>query len=97
WLRAGELATVLPGGTYAITPLLTGAVGSPKVLRIVRQSGTSFFVDVRVTFGPNFDMFSVGSPAVTGLLLRLSSDAGVPIFSPTNTKLVDTTPGTSPY
>ena len=24
WLRAGELATVVPGGTYAVTPLLTG-------------------------------------------------------------------------
>jgi chitodextrinase len=67
------------------------------VLRIVRQSGTSFFVDVRVTFGPNFDTFSAGSPAVTGVMIRLSSDAGVPIWTPTNTKLVDTTPGTSTY
>ena len=97
WLRAGELATVVPGGTYTVTPLLTGPAGSPKVLRIVRQSGTSFFVDVRVTFGPNFDKFSAGSPAVTGVMIRLSADAGVPIFSPTNTKLVDTTPGTSTY
>ena len=30
-------------------------------------------------------------------MIRLSSDAGVPIWSPTNTKLVDTTPGTSSY
>lgn len=97
WLKAGELVTVVPGGTYAVTPLLTGSAGSPKVLRIVRQSGTSFFVDIRVTFGPNFDKFTAGSPSVTGVMIRLSSDAGVPIWSPTNTMLVDTTPGTSSY
>ena len=67
------------------------------MLRIVRQTGTSFFVDVRATFGPDFDKFVAGSAAVTGVMIRLSADAGVPIWSPTNTKLIDTTPGTSTY
>lgn len=100
WLRTGELATVAPGGTYAVTPLLTGPAGSAKVLRIVRQTGpsaTSFFVDVRATVGPYFDTFGPTSAAVSGVMIRLSSDAGVPLWSPTNTKLVDTTPGTSSY
>lgn len=100
WLKPGELATVVPGGTYAVTPLLTGPAGSAKVLRIVRQtgpSGTSFFVDVRATVGPYFDTFGPTSAAVTGVMIRLSSDTGVPIWSPTNTKLVDTTPNTSTY
>jgi chitodextrinase len=100
WLKAGELTTVAPGGTYALTPLLTGPAGSAKVLRIVRQtgpSGASFFVDVRATVGPYFDTFGPTSAAVSGVMIRLSSDAGVPLWSPTNTKLIDTTPGTSSY
>ena len=100
WLKAGELATVAPGGTYAVTPLLTGPAGTAKVLRIVRTTGasaSSFFVDVRATVGPYFDTFGPTSAAVTGVMIRLSSDTGVPIWSPTNTKLVDTTPNTSTY
>jgi chitodextrinase len=100
WLKAGELATVAPGGTYLVTPLLTGPAGSAKVLRIVRQTGasaSSFFVDVRATVGPYFDTFGPTSAAVTGVMIRLSSDTGVPMWAPTNTKLVDTTPTTSTY
>jgi chitodextrinase len=100
WLKAGELATVAPGGTYAVTPLLTGAAGAAKVLRIVRTTGpsaSSFFVDVRATVGPYFDTFGPTSAAVTGVMIRLSTDSGVPMWAPTNTKLVDATPNTSTY
>jgi chitodextrinase len=100
WLKAGELATVPPGGTYALTPLLTGPAGAAKVLRIVRTTGasaSSFFVDVRATVGPYFDTFGPTSAAVTGVMIRLSTDTGVPVWSPTNTKLVDTTPTTGTY
>ncbi|HEX7473045.1 MAG TPA: hypothetical protein VF323_08165, partial [Candidatus Limnocylindrales bacterium] len=97
WLQAGEVVTVLPGGTYRLTPLLGSPAGSLKVLRVVRESGSSFFLDVRATFGPYFDTFAAGSPAVTGVMIRLSADAGTPIWSPTNTKLIDTTPDTGTY
>jgi chitodextrinase len=100
FLLAGELATVVPGGTYTLTPLLGSPAGLVKVLRIVRQtgtSGTSFYLDVRATFGPYFDSFGAGSAAVTGVMIRLSSDTGAPTRSPTNTKLIDTTPATSTY
>ena len=97
FLKAGELATVQPGGTYTLTPLLGSPAGSVKVLRVARASGTSFFLDVRATFGPYFDKFAVGSAAVNGVMVRLSADAGVPQWAPTNTMLVDTTPGTLTY
>ena len=100
WLKSGELATVVPGGTYAVTPLLTGPAGVAKVLRIVRTTGasaSSFFVDVRATVGPYFDTFGPTSAAVTGVMIRLSTDTGVPMWAPTNTKLVDTTPNTGTY
>ena len=97
WLQPGELATVQPGGTYTIAPLLGSPVGSIKVLRIVRTATSSLFLDVRRTYGSSFDTFAAGSPAVSGVMIRLSADAGVPLFSPTNTKLIDTTPATSTY
>ena len=97
WLRSGEIATVLPGATYKLGPILGSPAGSPKVLRVVRASGASFFLDVRATYGSYFDTFAAGSPAVTGVMIRLSADAGTPTYAPTNTKLIDTTPSTGTY
>ena len=98
WLGAGELKTVVPdGGTYSLKPVLGSTPGSAMVLRIARGDGTWFFLDVRTTYGATFDTFAPGSPAVTGVMIRLSPDAGTPIHTPQNTKLIDTTPGTATF
>jgi chitodextrinase len=98
WLGAGEMRTVTPdGGTYSLTPVLGSAPGSTKVLRIARGDGTSFYLDVRTPEGPYFDVFTPGSPAVSGVMIRLSADAGSPTWFPQNTKLIDTTPGTTSF
>jgi chitodextrinase len=98
WLLPGEIETVTPdGGTYRLTPVLGSTPGSVKVLRIARGGGTSFYVDVWTPDGPYFDDFAPGSAAVSGVMVRLSADDGSPTWSPQNTKLVDTTPGTASF
>ncbi|HTC85109.1 MAG TPA: hypothetical protein VK656_00290 [Candidatus Acidoferrum sp.] len=98
WLGTGELKTVVAdGGTYSLKPVLGSTPGSAMVLRIARGDGTSFYLDVRTPYGPYFDTFAPGSPAVGGVMIRLSPDAGTPQSSPQNTKLIDTTPETSTF
>jgi chitodextrinase len=97
WLQAGEVRTVVPGGSYAIEPLLGTTVGTVKVLRVPRADGTSFFIDVRTPFGPYFDRWGLTDAAVTGVMIRVSPDAATPTYSPTVTKLVDTHPETATF
>ena len=97
WLQAGEVRTVLPGGSYSIQPLLGTTVGTVKVLRVARADGTSFFIDVRVPFGPYFDRWGLTDSAVTGVMIRVSPDAATPTYSPKVTKLVDTHPETATF
>jgi chitodextrinase len=95
WLQAGEVRTVLPGGSYAVEPLLGTAVGTAKLLRVSRGNGTWFYIDVRAPFGPYFDRWGLTDTAVKGVMIRISPDAATPTSSPKVTKLVDAHPETS--
>ena len=98
FLGIGELKTVMPdGGTYTLKPVLGSTPGSAMVLRVARGDGTSFFLDVRTPYGAYFDTFAAGSSAVSGVMIRLSQDAGVPLHGPQNTKLIDTNPQTATF
>lgn len=97
WLQASEVRTVLPGGSYAVEPLLGTAVGTAKLLRVSRGNGTWFYIDVRVPYGSYFDRWAETDPAVRGVMIRISPDTATPTSSPKVTKLVDTHPETSTH
>ena len=98
WLNAPEVQTVTPTSTpqsYQVGPLLTSS--GVKVLKVARGDGSYFYLDYRATVGTTFDSFPAGSPAVTGVMIRLSSDSAMPGGSTHNTMLIDTTPGTTTF
>lgn len=97
WLPSSEVRTVGPGGPYELGSVLDGPAGSSRLLRIARGNGTWFYLDLRSVHGPYFDNFSPTAPAVTGVTVRISPDSPSPTWSPSQTQLVDTTPGTSTF
>jgi chitodextrinase len=97
WLQAGEVRTVVPGGSYSIEPVLGTHAGTVKLLRVARGDGTWFYIDVRAPFGSYFDRWGSADLAVNGVMIRISPDAAVPTSSPRVTKLVDTHPETATF
>ncbi len=91
WLTDAEKVVGAPGNTYTITPYL--GVDGVKLVRIPRGDGTYFDLDTRSTYGV-FDTFTAGSPAVSGVTIRIGVGTASPTRSPQGTSLIDTTPST---
>jgi chitodextrinase len=91
WLEPGEKVVGSVGNTYTITPYF----GPPgvKLVRIPRGNGSFFDLDVRSSYG-SFDTFAAGSPAVSGVTIRLGLGTASPTGTPKGTELLDTTPAT---
>ena len=94
WLTAAQKVVGAPGNTYTITPYL--GVEGIKLVRIPRGDGTFFDLDTRSTSGV-FDNFTAGSPAVSGVTIRIGVGTASPTRSPQGTSLVDTTPATTSF
>lgn len=92
WLEASEKVTGAPGNSYTLTPYF-GAAGV-KLVRVPRGDGSFFDLDVRTPYG-SFDNFSAGSPAVTGVTIRVGLGTASPTNTPKGTELLDTTPSTT--
>ncbi len=92
WLEASEKVVGGPGNTYTITPYF-GPAGV-KLVRVPRGDGTLFDLDIRTPYG-SFDNYAVGSPAVTGVTIRVGLGTASPTNSPKGTELLDTTPSTT--
>lgn len=92
WLSSSEKVIGAPGNTYTISPYFGS--GPVKLVRIPRGDGTYFDLDYRMTYGV-FDNFAAGSPAVSGVTIRLGKGTASPTNSPQATQLIDTTPATS--
>ena len=94
WLSSSEKVIGAPGSTYTISPYFGS--GPVKLVRIPRGDGTYFDLDFRMTYG-TFDNFAAGSPAVSGVTIRLGRGTASPTNSPQPTELIDTTPSTSSW
>ena len=92
WLEASEKVVGEPGNPYTITPYF-GASGV-KLVRIPRGDGSFFDLDVRTPYG-SFDNYAAGSPAVTGVTIRVGLGTASPTNTPKATELLDTTPSTA--
>jgi chitodextrinase len=92
WLSSSEKVVGSPGNTYTITPYFSN--GGVHLVRIPRGDGTYFDLDFRMTYGV-FDTFAAGSPAVSGVTIRLGKGTASPTTTPQGTELLDTTPSTS--
>ena len=92
WLEASEKVAGAPGNTYTLTPYF-GQAGV-KLVRVPRGDGSFFDLDVRTPYG-SFDNFSAGSPAVTGVTIRVGLGTASPTNTPRGTELLDTTPSTT--
>lgn len=92
WLSASQKVVGSPGHTYTISPYF--ASGTVKLVRIPRGDGTFFDLDLRTATGP-FDTFAAGSPAVSGVTVRLGRGTASPTWSPQATELLDATPATT--
>lgn len=91
WLADTEKVIGAPGNTYTVSSYFgTGAV---KLVRIPRGDGSYFDLDFRTAHG--FDSFAAGSPAVSGVTIRLGWGTASPTSSPIATQLIDTTPATA--
>lgn len=91
WLSDSEKVVGAPGNTYTISPYFSD--GPVKLVRVPRGDGTYFNLDFRMTYG--FDSFAAGSPAVSGVTIRLDPGTASPSSSPKATELIDTTPATA--
>jgi chitodextrinase len=94
WLTDAEKVVGTPGHSYTITSYL-GPDGV-KLVRVPRGDGSFFDLDVRSSSGP-FDTFAAGSPAVSGVTIRLGVGTASPTRSPQGTSLIDTTPATTSF
>ena len=92
WLAADEKMVGAPGNTYTITPWF--AASGVHLVRVPRGDGFYFDLDIRATYGV-FDTFSVGSPPVAGVSIRLGRGTASPTTGPLPTQLLDTTPATT--
>lgn len=92
WLSSSEKVQGGPGNTYTIAPYF--GTGTVKLVRIPRGDGTFIDMDFRTPYG-NIDTFTAGSPAVSGVTLRLAVGTASPTGSPKATDLIDTTPATT--
>jgi hypothetical protein len=97
WLAPGEVATATPGASYELAPLLGDDPTRPKLVRVARGDGTWLYIDIRAPAGVSFDDFAPGSPAVSGLTIRMSPDNAAPTGSPVNSRLIDANPATSTF
>lgn len=90
FLTTSDQQTVTTSGTYFVA---TGQVagGYPRILRVARPSGQFWYLEFRQPYG-QFDNFSTSAAVVNGVSIRLAPDN-----STTQTRLVDTTPGTSSF
>ena len=92
WLGASEKVVVTPGNTFTISPYFSS--GAIKLVRIPRGDGSYFDLDYRMAYGA-IDTFAAGSPAVSGVMIRLGWGTASPTNSPLATLLIDTTPSTA--
>ena len=93
WITGGNLQTITTAGTYTIGDADNASASSPRGVRISRNNGTWFYLELRQPFGTQFDNFSPSDPAVTGVTVRISYDWTTIVQS----QLLDTTPLTSSY
>lgn len=94
FLADSEKVVGAPGNTYTITPYFSS--GGVHLVRIPRGDGSYFDLDFRMTYGV-FDDFAAGSPAVSGVTIRLGWGTASPTNNPHATQLIDTTPSTSSW
>ena len=97
WLAPGEVVTATPGGSYELAPLLGGDPARPKLIRVARGDGTWLYIEIRAPAGVYFDDFAPGSPAVSGVTIRMTPDNAAPTGSPVNSRLIDANPATSTF
>jgi hypothetical protein len=91
WIPDASRLTVTSTGTFTVEALGASAAGVQS-LRIPRSSTEHLFVDLRQAGGP-FETYAGGSPAVSGVMVRLGAAAGFDWDS----RLLDTTPSTATY
>jgi hypothetical protein len=94
WLGYGAsppITTVQSAGTYTLDPYAAPANGNPKALKILKSSGTWYYVEFRRPVG--FDAFVSSYPGVTnGVVIHTGSDSGA-----NSSHLLDMTPATSSW
>ena len=93
WLAPGRAVTATASGRYTIAPL--EAASGIAVLRVPSGAGAqSYYVDFRQ---PNagFDAYDPTDPAIAGVMVRIADDPS--LTPPTNTQLLDGTPGTDGF
>jgi hypothetical protein len=94
WITGGNLQTITTAGTYTVGAAENVNATSPRGVRIPRgNTGTWFYLELRMPFGTSFDNFSPSDPVVNGVSIRLSYDWTTIIQS----QLIDTTPGTTSF
>ena len=94
WVPTAERQEVTSGGTYTVG-VNEHSGASPKVVRIARTGATNqyFYLEFRQPFGSYFDNFAATDPAVNGVTVRLAAD----YTTRSQSKLIDTTPGTTSF
>jgi hypothetical protein len=94
WLGYGAsppITTVQSAGTYTLDPYAAPANGNPKALKILKSSGTWYYVEFRRPVG--FDAFVSSYPGVTnGVVIHTGSDWGA-----NSSYLLDMTPETGSW
>jgi hypothetical protein len=91
WLNNGNIVTATVTGDYSLTPIEGDDPTGVELLRIPRaDTGTYLTLEFRQPFGQWFDTFSATDPVTNGVTVRLTAG----LTMPSQTRLVDTTPGT---
>lgn len=95
---AGATQTITQDNVYTLAPSEPGFTGN-QVLRLPRTASPQpndysfYYLDFRQRFGTMFDTFATTSPAVNGVTIRTAGEYGSQI----QTRLIDTTPGTTSF
>jgi len=94
WVPTAERQDATSAGSYSVG-VNEQSAASPKVVRVARAGATNqwFYLEFRQPFGSYFDNFAATDPAVNGVTIRLAADYA----TRTQSKLIDTTPGTTSF
>jgi len=90
FITEDEVLTVTQDGTYRVSTAESGGE-HPRLIRILRANGSPLYLEYRQPFG-TFDDFGDNAPVVSGVTIRVATDANY-----TNTRLIDTTPQTCTF
>jgi hypothetical protein len=92
WASGSALVTATTSGNYTLGAA-EDSTSAVKAIRVARGDGTYLYLELREPWGTQFDNFSPSDPVVNGVSVRYANDWNTIIQS----KLIDTTPGTSTW